>query len=121
MDGSPAALRTEASDEANSDLETPITPRTAQRKAVDNHHHGHVSEEAIQKAIKLGEHTIKEADALTQEYGKQCATILAYAGLSGKPTRSSSDWNHYQVWYASKYPKDENSKCGPRFLSCRHS
>ncbi|KAF9222120.1 hypothetical protein BS17DRAFT_818799 [Gyrodon lividus] len=50
-----------------------------------------------------------QEDKIAKEYGKQCATILSYAGLSGKSMRSTSDWNQYQAWHASKYPKSEDA------------
>ncbi|KIK77945.1 hypothetical protein PAXRUDRAFT_17161 [Paxillus rubicundulus Ve08.2h10] len=107
----PSASGTEASNGGGSD-----TPKSCKGKAVacpcamikDNHHHGHIPGEGMQKAVELGEHTVVEADKIAKEYGKQCSTILKLAGLSGSSTQPMSDWNYYQVWYASKHPKDED-------------
>lgn len=104
-----------SSDDADSDVDATMT--LSQKKAnhtpqtEDTRRRGRVPEEAIRKAVALGERTIREADKIAKEYGKQRGTILSYAGLSGKSTRSTSDWNRYQAWHASKYPKSEDGKC----------
>ncbi|KIK77438.1 hypothetical protein PAXRUDRAFT_17497 [Paxillus rubicundulus Ve08.2h10] len=107
----PSAFGTEASNGGGSDAPTSHKGKAVAcpcAKIEDNHCHGRIHGEGMQKAVEIGEHTVAEADKIAKEYSKQCSTILKLAGLSGSSTQSTSDWNCYQVWYASKHPKDED-------------
>ncbi|KAG1840420.1 hypothetical protein C8R48DRAFT_679591 [Suillus tomentosus] len=66
---------------------------------------GQLPQEAIRKALALGEKTQQEAKKIAKEYGKDVQTILIAAGLTQKATRSENSWNLHQSWYKEKFPK----------------
>ncbi|KIJ21122.1 hypothetical protein PAXINDRAFT_152773 [Paxillus involutus ATCC 200175] len=102
----PSASGTEASNGGGSCLHA--KSGGTWRMHSNNYHCGHFPGEGMQKAVELGECTVAEADKIAKECSKQRSTILKLAGLSGSSARSTSDWNCYQVWYASKHPKNED-------------
>ncbi|KAI6094556.1 hypothetical protein EDD16DRAFT_1721567 [Pisolithus croceorrhizus] len=69
------------------------------------HRHGRLPLAAIKKAQALGMRTAQEAQAITDEYGKTLASIMAAAGLTTKATQAESVWNMHQAWYAATDPK----------------
>lgn len=71
---------------------------------------GRLPQEAIDKAIALGEKTVEEAKSIAKEYGKSVRTILIQAGLSVKPTRAENSWNMYQAWYKMQHPKSSDGE-----------
>jgi hypothetical protein len=66
---------------------------------------GRLPQEAIRRALALGEKTEQEAKKIAKEYGKDVQTILIAAGLAQKATRGENSWNLYQSWYKEKFPK----------------
>ncbi|KAG2153814.1 hypothetical protein DEU56DRAFT_907293 [Suillus clintonianus] len=69
---------------------------------------GRLPQEAIDKAVALGDKTVAEAENIAKEYGKSTRTILIQAGLAVKTTRADNSWNMYQAWYKMKYPKSSD-------------
>ncbi|KAG2346323.1 hypothetical protein BDR05DRAFT_945907 [Suillus weaverae] len=69
---------------------------------------GRLPQEAIDKAVALGDKTVAEAEKIAKEYGKSTRTILIQAGLAVKTTRADNSWNMYQAWYKMKYPKSSD-------------
>jgi hypothetical protein len=67
-------------------------------------------QEAICKAIALGEKTVAEATKIGKEYGKPVRTILIEAGLAVKAVRAENSWNMYQVWYKTMHLKSLNGE-----------
>lgn len=71
---------------------------------------GRLPQEAICKAIALGEKTVAEAMKIGKEYGKPVHTILIEAGLAVKAVQAENAWNMYQVWYKTMHPKSLNGE-----------
>lgn len=71
---------------------------------------GRLPQEAIDKAVALGDKTVTEAAKIAKEYGKSTCTILIQAGLAVKATQADNSWNIYQAWYKMKYPKSSDSE-----------
>ncbi|KAG1816765.1 uncharacterized protein BJ212DRAFT_1480622 [Suillus subaureus] len=69
---------------------------------------GQLPQEAIDKAITLGDKTVAEAEKIAKEYGKSVQTILIQAGLVVKTTCADNSWNMYQAWYKMKHPKSSD-------------
>ncbi|KAG1883233.1 hypothetical protein F4604DRAFT_1677593 [Suillus subluteus] len=69
---------------------------------------GRLPQEAIDKAVALGDKTVAEVEKIAKEYGKSTRTILIQAGLAVKTTRADNSWNMYQAWYKMKYPKSSD-------------
>ena len=95
----------DADADADADADYPLTP-------------GRLPQEAIRKAIALGQKVEAEARKIGREYGKSKATILAEAGLSVKAYRAENRWNMHQLWYKINYPKSSDGESYPVPLGC---
>ncbi|KAG1776145.1 hypothetical protein EV702DRAFT_1198450 [Suillus placidus] len=80
-----------------------VPPRADYEDLDDDQH-----QEAIHKAVALGEKTVAEVKKIAKEYGKSARMILIQAGLAVKATRADNNWNMYQAWYKMKHPKSSN-------------
>jgi hypothetical protein len=64
---------------------------------------GPLSGEALKEIRKLGERTIRDADALAAKYRKSTRTIMVAAGLGVQHSRHGQNFaNKFKVWYSQK-------------------
>ncbi|KAI5994773.1 hypothetical protein EDD15DRAFT_2195905 [Pisolithus albus] len=66
---------------------------------------GRLPMEAIHQAQALGMHTMQEAQAIADKYGKTLVSIMTAASLTSKATWAESVWNLHQAWYVHANPK----------------
>ncbi|KAG1848657.1 hypothetical protein F4604DRAFT_1935228 [Suillus subluteus] len=82
---------------------------------------GRLPQEAIDKAVALGDKTVAEVEKIAKEYGKSTCTILIQAGLAVKTTWADNSWNMYQAWYKMKYPKSSDMSTNDwKQMQCDH-
>lgn len=72
---------------------------------------GQLPQEAIDKAVALGDKTVAEAEKIAKEYDKSVRTILIQARLAVKTTCADNSWNMYQAWYKTNGSNTAISMC----------
>jgi hypothetical protein len=66
---------------------------------------GLLPQEALDEIRKLGDRTVKDAEALAVKYRKSTRTIMVAAGLAVQHSRHSENFaNKFKKWYSREHP-----------------